>query len=62
MMGKTPRYLTGDKEGIKEFLDRYDVCSSTISVPFASTHRNLPSSSVFVDHDFHASRASSDSR
>jgi hypothetical protein len=24
-MSKTPRYLTGDKQGIKEFLDKFDV-------------------------------------
>ena len=31
IMEKTPRYLTGDKEGIKEFLDKYDVCRSNTS-------------------------------
>ena len=41
-MEKTPRYLTGDKEGIKEFLDKYDVCwpkTSAFSIP---AHCKIP--------------------
>src|SRR5271156_6419119 len=38
IMGSKPRYLTGDKEGIKEFLDKYDVCIA----PASSQHLRLP--------------------
>ena len=31
---KTTRYLTGDKEGIEEFLGRFDVSDSAVSVSF----------------------------
>jgi hypothetical protein len=26
-----PRYLTGDKAGIQEFLDKFDVCTSSLA-------------------------------
>ena len=31
-MAAQPKYLTGDKEGIKEFIDEFDVSQLTLSL------------------------------
>lgn len=33
-MVAAPKHLTGDAEGIKEFIDRFDVCIFARAVPF----------------------------